>query len=411
MFASIFLFVLYTILFSVCLYWMSHKKILQLAPPLAISGFLIRIGLGCLYGFIYGSVYNGDDTWRYHWLGVEETGRLIETPVSYLSAVFQLKEYSASYEMSSAWESVEFGFLIKLLAFLNLFSGRNYYVNVALFSMISFWGSYFLYRLFLEAFPDKRIRLWIAAFAFIPALFWTAGIRKDGLIFLGLSTSLYSFYQLFCAPNKKYLFGLVTGILLLILNRHLLALSLIPAAVLFVWIRQSRINLTYLLTGAVFFLMISLYFLPEKFSLLLREKRISFEALTGGSRMDMPELDGSRIGLIKSIPHAIYNVFLQPLPTVSSGLLSGLSGLETFLILLAILLAVFFPESNALHRSQMALLCSLLLLCIINYAIIGMIVPFSGATVRYRAPFEVILLIAVWSLTDFRRILNKFTLK
>lgn len=411
MFASIFLFVLYTILFSVCLYWMSHKKILQLAPPLAISGFLIRIGLGCLYGFIYGSVYNGDDTWRYHWLSVEETGRLIETPVSYLSAVFQLKEYSASYEMSSAWESVEFGFLIKLLAFLNLFSGGNYYVNVALFSMISFWGSYFLYRLFLEAFPDKRIRLWIAAFAFIPALFWTAGIRKDGLIFLGLSTSLYSFYQLFCAPNKKYLFGLVTGILLLILNRHLLALSLIPAAVLFVWIRQSRINLTHLLTGAVFFLMISLYFLPEKFSLLLREKRISFEALTGGSRMDMPELDGSRIGLIKSIPHAIYNVFLQPLPTISSGLLSGLSGLETFLILLAILLAVFFPESNALHRSQMALLCSLFLLCFINYAIIGMIVPFSGATVRYRAPFEAILLIAVWSLTDFRRIRNKFTLK
>ena len=411
MFASIFLFVLYTILFAICLYWMSHKRILQLASPLAISGFLIRIGLGCLYGFIYGSVYNGDDTWRFHWLGVEETGHLIETPVSYLSAVFQLKEYTVAYEMSSAWESVEFGFLIKLLAFLNLFSGGNYYVNVVLFSMISFWGSYFLYRLFLEVFPAKRTWLWIAAFAFIPALFWTAGIRKDGLIFLGLSLSLYSFYQLFCTPNKKYLFGLVIGILLLIVNRHMLVLTLIPAAVLFVWTRQSSIKLTHLLTGAVFFLVMSLYFLPEKFSLLLREKRTSFEALTGGSRMDMPELDGSRIGLVKSIPHAIYNVLLQPLPTVSSGLLSGLSGIETFLILLAILLAVFFPESTALNRSQMALLCKLLLLCLINYMIIGMIVPFSGATVRYRAPFEAILLIVVWSLTDFRRILNKFTLK
>ena len=123
MFASFFLFVLYTILFAFCLYWMSSKRILQLASPLAISGFLIRIGLGCLYGFIYGSVYHGDDTWRFHWLSVEETGHLIETPVSYLSAVFKLKEYTVAYEMSSAWDSVEFGFLIKLLAFFNLFSG------------------------------------------------------------------------------------------------------------------------------------------------------------------------------------------------------------------------------------------------------------------------------------------------
>ena len=191
----------------------------------------------------------------------------------------------------------------------------------------------------------------------------------------------------------------------------MLALTLLPAVVLFVWIRQSSIKLTHLLTAAVFFSVISLYFLPEKFSLLLQQKRTSFEALTGGSRMEMPELDESRIGLIKTIPHALYNTLLQPLPSSSAGLLSCLSGLDTCLVLLAILLAVFFPESILLNRSQMALLCSLFLLCLINYVIIGMIVPFSGATVRYRAPFEAILLIAVWSLTDFRRIQNKFILK
>lgn len=411
MFIFICLFGFYILLFAGLLGWMSHKGILQLSPPLAISGFLLRILLGCLYGYVYGTVYKGDDTWRYHWLSIEETRILVNDPISFLSAFFTLEEYTVAYEMKTAWESVEFGFLIKLLAFFNLFSGGEYYLNVVLFSMISFWGSYFLYRLFLEVFPTKRTGLWIVAFTFIPAIFWTAGIRKDGLIFLGLSIFLYSFFQLFCLPKKKYLFGLVAGMVLLILNRHMLALTLVPAAVLFIWIRQSRINLTHLLTVAVFFLLMSFYFLPEKFSLLLQERRTSFEALTGGSRMEMPELDGSRIGLIQSIPHALYNVLLQPLPTTSAGILSSSSGLETCLVLLAILLAVFFPESTVLNRSQIALLCSLFLLCLINYVIIGMIVPFSGATVRYRAPFEAILLIGVWSLTDFRQLLKKFTLK
>jgi hypothetical protein len=40
-----------------------------------------------------------------------------------------------------------------------------------------------------------------------------------------------------------------------------------------------------------------------------------------------------------------------------------------------------------------------------------MIVPFSGATVRYRAPFEALLLTAALSLTDLRRVLNIFILK
>jgi hypothetical protein len=310
--------------------------------------------------------------------------------------------------MTSYWQEIEYAFLIKLLAILNVFSGGHYYVNVVLFSMISFWGGYFYYRFFSELFPGREKLFLIIFFLFVPLVFWTSGIRKDALIFLSSGLFFYGLRRFF--QDGKLVFLLCTGaaLLLLSLNRSFVALSVLPAAAAWALSHYRGIKpwrafiFVYTLSLVLFFL--SSVTGPADLPAAFVNRQADFKALKGGSYVELDNLEPRPLSFIKILPQALNHVFLRPIPGEQPGVLSFCSGIETYFVLLVILLSFILPSQQSRNFFSAPLL-ALLFFALSNYLFIGYTIPFLGAIVRYRIIYESLLLAGAAARMDWQRIL------
>lgn len=403
------LLILYIVSFSFILHYLSIRKIITIDSRLAIAGFLIRVTIGCVYGFLFSHYFNGDDTWRYHQQSIEETKRFIQDPVVFVRQLFAYEHYIKHFEMTHPWESIQYGFFIKMLALFNILSGGAYYVNVVLFNMIVFWGAYYFYQLFVALFKAEKKWIGFLVFGFFPVVFWTSGIRKDGLLFLAIGFFLYSFYRFLHTKNRMLLFGCLLSIFLMLLNRASMIYTLIPVSMAW-WISFHKSNpITWQIV--ILGIMLILYWmLPFSFTAFLIQKNHAFSLLIGSSRVPLPILDDSFTSIAKALPYAIQNVFLSPLPNQLHNPLILCAGVETIGVILALLLFMCFPKRHLLNGSERSTIVALLTLCLLNYVFIGLIVPFLGAIVRYRSIFEWILFSCFILGTDWIK-LKRYILK
>src|SRR5690349_21293403 len=76
--------IFYSIIFIYLLHRLTRNKV-----PLALSelslAFLFKVGLGCLYGYIYAHYYNGDDTWNYHIYSLQDLHKLKHETLHYFA--------------------------------------------------------------------------------------------------------------------------------------------------------------------------------------------------------------------------------------------------------------------------------------------------------------------------------------
>jgi len=389
-----FLFFIYLLLFIILVRWLGKKGMVHIPPALGASAFAFKVLLGCLYGYIFLRYYGGDDTWMYHAQSLEETSFLKRDPLHFLHSLADPTSYTR-YMMTTYWQEIEYAFLIKLLAILNVFSGGYYYVNVVLFSMISFWGGYFFYRFFSGLFPGKENLFIIIFFFFVPLIFWTSGIRKDALIFLSAGLFFYGLQQFLREGKKTYLLLTGSALFLLFLNRSFVGLSVLPPAVAWTISHYRGIKplrtffFVYAISSIVFFL--SSHIGPVDLPGAFVRRQSDFLALKGGSFVHLDKLEPDPMSFLRILPQALNHVFLRPVPGERPGILSWFSGIETYFVLLIFLLSFIRPDKNIRILSSAPML-AILFFAFTNYLFIGYTIPFLGATVRYRIIFESLLL-------------------
>ena len=405
-----FLFFIYLSLFLILVRWLGRKNLIHIDMWYAGVGFILKIGLGCLYGYIFLRYYGGDDTWLYHGQSLEETRFLKRDPLHFLHSLVDPTSYSR-YMMTTYWQEIEYAFLIKLLAILNVFSGGHYYVNVVLFSMISFWGGYFYYRFFSQLFPGKEKLFLIIFFLFVPLVFWTSGIRKDALIFLSSGLFFYCLLRFFQCGRKWFLLYTGLALLLLFLNRSFIALSIIPAAIAwsishFRGVKPWRsFFFVYSLSSVLFFLSSAIG--PVNLQKAFVKRQADFQALKGGSYVELDNLEPHPLSFIRILPQALNHVFLRPIPGEQPGALSLFSGVETYFVLLILILSFLVPARDNIPIPDSAPLLAILFFAFSNYLFIGYTIPFLGAIVRYRIIFESLLLTVAATRINWQKLVTK----
>lgn len=394
------LFIFYLLFFSYVLFVLSAKKYIRINSGTAVAAFLLKVAMGCLYGYIFLNYYGGDDTWRYHFQSMEETALLKSDPLRFITSLFDLNNetrYSSVFEsVGSYWKELEYVLLIKLIAVFNLFSGGQYYINVIWFAFLVFWGGYYFYRLFSLSFAGYEKLMSLIFFFFIPMVFWTSGIRKDGLILLFMSLI---FHHSFILRKTKYwrsLLVIAVSLFMLFLVRSFLLLTLIP--VLLAWGISVQCKLPPWKTfGIIYFISILFFFLsgsfgPVDFPRKISERQQEFFRLKGGSEVKLDSLNKEPLSYLKVLPQALNHVFLRPYPGDQSSMLSRFSSLETWFMVLMLILAMLRPSTDAGHILRQPLVVAILFYSLSNYLLIGYTIPFLGAIVRYRIIFETLFL-------------------
>lgn len=275
------------------------------------------------------------------------------------------------------------------------------------FTIIGFWGNWRMFVLFNKIFPSITTGL-AFSFLFLPSsLMWTSGMMKEPLVFIGLAFLLEGFYNCFILGKKRItgLMAVLFGAWLILGVKAYIFLCIAPG--LLIWkvvdvlknIRDYKLKVVLIpiLLGV---LMIGLVGASVVVSSVVED--LAAEELTEniegrmehwnsreyGSSYQIPDIEFSVGGVLKSIPNLFVLGLMRPFIWESTKPIILVTGIETFAILLLTLYTFF---KSGIYRSFKIIFSNPLLVGIIVYSLIFFpVVALTSGTfgtlVRYRVP-------------------------
>jgi hypothetical protein len=390
-------FLIYSALFIYLLYRLTRKAALLSTTELA-GAFMFKVSMGCLYGYVYLHYYQGDDTWLFHRQSVEELQKLLREPLAFLKDFTPAEAFAwaGGPSIPTYIQFLEKHILAKTLAIFDFFSGDNYYINVIFFNFILFWGHYWLFKMLVKEFPDKRQPLLLLIFFFPPLVFWLSGIRADGLLLFFLSLLLIHFRRWVYEHKKAGLAWCLPAVLGLLIFRLQVLLVLAPALTAWyisVKFRRHSLRtwlLVYVVAGLVFFA--TAWVSPARnLPLIVVKKQQDFLALQG-TRFQLDSLQPSVTGYVRVLPQAVDNTFFRPFIWEAKGLLQIMTALEVLVCWLLVLRMIIKRDEQWKKQLTDPMLLFFICFGITFYIFIGYTVPFPGTIVRYKALPELLLL-------------------
>jgi hypothetical protein len=261
----------------------------------------------------------------------------------------------------------------------------------------------------MDVFPRRRIIVLLSTI-FIPSFFyWSSGIIKEGLIFVGIGLIIYHFY--FANKERRFSFkriaGIFFGLFLLLLLRNFIIVIMIPAIIAWLiayrWPRYSLASFVGIFTlfGILFF---TLRYVDPRldFPQAVVDKQKEFVMVKGNSSIPIRELKPNVISFIKSTPQAITLSVIRPYPNDIKHLLSLIAALEINLLLLLFILSLFIRKKVRAQQKTVIYFCLFFSFGILLG--IGFSVNNLGAIVRYRSIIMPLLIVLAAIHVDWERI-------
>jgi hypothetical protein len=400
----------YCIIFIYLLYRLTRNKTPLTVTELSLA-FLFKVCMGCLYGYIYGHFYNGDDTWMYHNLSLGEYQELFHDPVQYFTKLGPAGSFAWAGGgfwpgLSAYINHLENSGIIKILSIANIFSRGNYYINVVFFNFILFWGHYWLFSLYVKEFPEKRKPLLLLIFFFPPLVFWLSGIRADGLILFFLALLLIQFRRWLYDHKKRSLVYCMLAGAGIVIFRSQVILLVIPA--LTAWYISVKFNRKPVATfiwvfgiGGLLFFATAWVSPAKNLPGIIVNRQQAFMVLQG-TRFPLDSLQPSVTGFARVLPQALSHTFVRPYIWEAKGALQLMTAVEIIVCWLLVITAIIKKEIHWKKMLTSPLLLFSMSFGITLYIFIGFTIPFPGAIVRYKAIPELLLLTIPIICTNWR---------
>jgi hypothetical protein len=373
---------------------------------------VIKMAAGMLFGAMNRLQNYVSDTWGYHQESLQQFALLKTNPSSFFSGLFgeqQSTDFLNFFESThSFWHSIKTTLIVKLLTVFNCLSQGNYYINVVIYSILTFAGSLVLYKLFLKIYPSQKNTLIVGCFLLPSFLFWNSGVHKDGLIFTALALLAHGCYSVFHEGGwtGKRFFQIAGSLLLIFLFRNFIFLTLLPALVAWLVAAKTKVKpfrvffLTYLIFVVLFF---SLRYVHPSldFAQAVARRQQEFLSLKGQSQLPLNWLYSDFRIFLNTVPQALNHSLMRPYLAESNGLFYWICALEILAFeILFILFLLFRKEGNgAKPVIYYCIFFGLSMMLMIGYTI-----PYIGALVRYRSMFWPFLLVPLVANTDWGKI-------
>jgi len=280
--------------------------------------------------------------------------------------------------------------VIRVNALSNLLTRGSYGLNLVVFLALSWLGSYWLFRLFMEL-STSKITSFIAAFLLPSAVFWSSGILKEALLFFALGGFLYSLFQLYQRVRLEFLLlGMLSLFMLSFLKIYIL-IALLPVVVItWIWARTKswRMLGSCVIGFLTLFILCHVLFFPE-WSMLstLQGKQFDFiqmaQAVNAGSIVPIIPMDGRLTTVLALIPLGIWNVLVYPNISMLKNVQSILAFTENIVILMVLFGALLRLRDISWKLDWRF---PMLVFSLAVFSLVGMTAPVVGAMVRYKAP-------------------------
>ncbi|MEI7595002.1 MAG: hypothetical protein WCK02_04580 [Bacteroidota bacterium] len=394
--------------------------------------FLTKVGVSFILMLLYTNIYpdrSKADIFKYFDDGKIMNEVVHENPKLFFNLLTGISNdnpevkvvFSKMHHWYRQWENTtnnDNHFIIRVNAFLFLFSFGIYQVHSIIFCFFAFLGSVLFYR----GLKNKIIELpMVVLFLFIltpTILLWTSGNLKEAILLLGLGLFFYGSFGLMKNNKiqfKNSLIAVLSIFILLSIKSYVLYLMIF---LLFAYLHNSFHKVKHPIInyfgvfclGIIAALILGKYYPSYDFVNLISYKQRDFYNLAfeqnSGSILYCPRISNSIISLILAIPVALFNVVFQPFSL--SEPLKLLATFENLYLLVFPLLAIaFFNKSNFIKYQNEIIFCFAFVLVL--YILIGLTTPVAGAIVRYKMPALFFYMIGFLLLIDFTK-LSKYKL-
>lgn len=383
--------------------------------------FLLKVAAGIFYawlGLTYKNVAEASDTWSMHWQGVAEYHLLLRDPVEFFTG-FLHSTYPDGYgnffsTTDSWWNDVKLNAFLKFLGILNIFSFGYYYLNVIIYSFITFYGVTALYQVMKNVFPLQKIPVLIGCFLLPSFILWTSGVHKEGLIFLFVALIVFHLYFGLRDPRPRLYRWVVVifSLLLILLLRNFMVMVLVPA--LIAWFASHKLRFRPVLVFLALYLVFVTLFFTAKYihpsmdlPAVTADRQASFLNMRGRAEVAVEKLEPTFQGFLTLLPQVIYVTVLSPSIWDIDDLQSLAASAETYLYLLLLLLLIFYHRKERNRDQAFILFCIFFGFSVL--LMVGYTVNNLGAIVRYRSlalPFLLTPVLASLNWPRLGRLIN-----
>jgi hypothetical protein len=366
--------------------------------PIFSIALLLKITSGICLGLLYRHYYTTGDTWSFFTDAKNATSILRMNPNELIN-FFWFDDWALVGQpmITSGMNAM---FMLKWVTFFNLITGDNYWLVAVYFSILSFVGSWILFKSLCACYPDIKVEAAIAVL-FVPSIvFWSSGVIKECLA-LG---ALFALSGIFIQWNKQSVWNR-TGVVVTLISLWILwylkyywlgvwlaAMGSVSAMKILSnkneWISRHRV-----LMWVIFFMVavVSVSILHPNFY-YYRILSVVVENYQAYIKISSPEdvivfasLEPTLVSVGKNVPWAVISAFFRPFiweALTAFQLLAAFENLILFLLFLLSLLRFkkWFVDLNELHLA-------VLFYVIILAALLALSTPNFGSLSRYRIGF------------------------
>jgi hypothetical protein len=373
--------------------------------------------LGGTAGTEGGILWIGGDSGSYYYASLAETGILLHDPLYFFRDLFQHHYASAGnlFLENSYWNDLKSMLMIKLLAVCNVVTFKNYFADLSLFNLFFFFGPVAFFRLADELFPGRKRLLILSVFCIPSFLFWCSSIHKDGWVFLAIGLVFYYFHQSVKSGfTLKRGLVILTSLLLLFALRNYVCFLFLP--VMLGWWLAARYRgippfIVFVMVSVV---CLSLFFTSRRISETLDfpayivTRQHAFSVIKNHTEIRVPRLLPVAGSFAHYLPTAVDVALFRPHP-------GEITSFFYYPLLAELYVLLLFGTGGYFFRNKKQVFPVAGWACLFFAAgillMLGYIVTFSGAIVRYRSLVFPLLITLSAGYLDLQRIRKFFRLR
>ena len=408
------------LLFLFGLLWSISKLRFFKNSPFSIRSlqfaFTVRVVMGFILFLIYSKYYTvrqDADTFKYFDDSKYMYDAFWSHPLDYFQMLLGIdcntEYFNTNYfdHMSNWVRSYDNGLfndnrlVIRINAFMRIFSFGNYHVHSLLLSYFAFLGSFSLAQVFYKV-SKVKLASYFAVFLVPSVIFWSSGILKEAVLLFALGFFTYNVYELSGRHKRlrSYAVLFLMSCILIVMKLYVFV-AFIPPVIAWLVISKWRRGLWgYFGVYLIFFALATLIgeFDPRyDFVNLIVDKQKQFIGLAEfyqvNSGFAMQPLSYDIWAIVKAGPEGLINVLTKPWPSEVNSILFIPPFVENTLILVLIFLSIVYRKSLSQKEWDFAIFC--ISFCFILFLVIGLTTPITGALVRYKIPGIPFLLMAI----------------
>jgi hypothetical protein len=379
-------------------------KISGIPSKILISLFSLKVIVGILYSYYFSlpSQIENADTWNYFIDSRIETDWLLNNPKAFFADLFT-NHYATTGDFftssHSYWSDLKATFFTKLLAVLNVFSFKNYYINILFFNAFFMVGCVAFYKLIKENFTINKWLLIITIFLTPSFLFWCSAIHKDGLVFSSTAISLYIFYKILNNNiSVKRVIILVACLVTIFALRNYYLLAIVPALV--GWFLVSKFKMKSRLVFSILiavclgiFLFSTATNVTSGIGNSIVTKHNEFLSLDGNTKFKTPQLESNTKSIISYFPFALQASLFRPFILNTKSKAEFCISIENYFFIIILIFSIVFAakKNSEILNNPIILTCFVISFFLLLF--IGYTVCFDAAIIRYRSvsfPFLIV---------------------